>query len=142
MASEAVRDRILAAGERITPQRDVIAGVLEATTRPLSASALCDAVQRLDPGIGRATVFRTIAALEHAGIVEQLSLPGERSGYLLCGTAGHHHHLVCQHCGAVSDLPEEAVGPFFSTIERDHGFRVDHASFSLYGTCRTCAKKR
>jgi hypothetical protein len=42
----------------------------------------------------------------------------------------------------VSDLPEEAVGPFFSTIERDHGGRVDHASFSLYGTRRTCGKKR
>jgi Fur family ferric uptake transcriptional regulator len=139
MAGEAVRDRILAAGERITPQRDVIAGVLEAAARPLSASELCEAVQRLDPGIGRATVFRTLAALEQAGIVEQLSLPGERSGYLLCATAGHHHHLVCQHCHTVSDLPEEAVGPFLSTIERDHGFRVDHASFSLYGTCGACA---
>lgn len=133
-----MRDRILAAGERITPQRDLIAGVLEMAPRPLSASGLYEAVARLDPGIGRATVFRAVSALERAGIVEQLSLPGERSGYLLCATVGHHHHLVCQRCGMVSDLPEETVGPFFATIESDHGFSVDHASFSVYGTCAAC----
>ena len=133
-----MRDRILAAGERITPQRDLIAGVLEMAPRPLSASGLYEAVARLYPGIGRATVFRAVSALERAGIVEQLSLPGERSGYLLCATVGHHHHLVCQRCGMVSDLPEETVGPFFATIESDHGFSVDHASFSVYGTCAAC----
>jgi len=139
MASEAVRDRILAAGERITPQRDMIASVLERAPRPLSASGLYEAVALLDPGIGRATVFRAVSALERAGIVEQLSLHGERSVYLLCATAGHHHHLVCQRCGKVSDLPEETVGPFFATIESDHGFRVDHASFSVYGICASCS---
>jgi Fur family ferric uptake transcriptional regulator len=138
VASELVRDRLLAAGERISPQRDVIAGVLEATARPLGAAELCDAVRRVDPSIGRATVFRTLAVLERAGIVEQLSLQGERTGYLLCPTVGHHHHLVCQRCSAVSDLPEEAVAPFFASIEGDHGFCVDHASFSVYGVCAAC----
>jgi hypothetical protein len=42
----------------------------------------------LDPGIGRATVLRTVAALKHAGIVEQLSLPGERPGYLCVARQG------------------------------------------------------
>jgi Fur family ferric uptake transcriptional regulator len=138
MASQAVRDRMLAAGERITPQRDTIAGVLEATDRPLSAAELCEAVQRADPAIGRATVFRTVAALERTGIVEQLSLAGQRPGYLLCATAAHHHHLVCRQCGAVADLPEAPVARFCAAIEQDHGFRVDHASLVVYGTCAGC----
>jgi len=129
---------MLAAGLRITPQRDLIAGVLEASTRPLSTLELCDTVQRLGSGVGRATVFRTVATLERSGIVEQLSLTGERSEYLLCSSVGHHHHLICQQCGAVSDLAEEAVEPFVDTVEEEHGFRVDHTSFTIYGTCDSC----
>ncbi len=133
---------MLAAGERITPQRDLIASVLETAVRPLSASALCAVVQQIDPSVGRATIFRTVAALERAGIVEQLAVPGERSAYLLCATVGHHHHLVCQHCGAVSDLPEEAVMPFSASIQQSHEFHVDHANFTVYGTCAGCARHR
>ncbi len=139
VASDAVRSRILAAGQRITPQRDVIAQLLEAASRPLGATELCAAVAAEDPRIGRATVFRTLAALEQAGIVAQVSLPGGQTGYLLCGTDGHHHHLVCQGCGGVDDVLEAAVSPFLRRLERDHRFRVDHASFTIYGTCARCA---
>jgi len=139
MASGDVRDRILAAGQRLTPQRDLIAEVLERADHPLSAQELCEAVEQLDCGIGRATVFRTLQSLQEAGIVEHLTLAGNRAGYLLCASPGHHHHLVCRHCGRVEDLHEQEVAPFVADVERAHSFHVDHASFSIYGTCSGCA---
>jgi Fur family ferric uptake transcriptional regulator len=138
VASDAVRDRILAAGQRITPQRDLIAGVLEQAGRPLGAQELVAAVERRDARIGRATVFRTLQSLQEAGIVQHVPLPGGQGGYLLCPTSGHHHHLVCQHCGQVEDLPEDAVAAFVDAVARQHGFAVDHASFELSGTCAAC----
>ncbi len=138
MASDTIRDRILAAGQRITPQRDLIAEVLEQAERPLGAHEVVEAVHRRDRRIGRATVFRTLQSLQDAGIVQHVPCPGGQSGYLLCRTAGHHHHLICQRCGIVEDLPEPEVATFVEAVARDHGFAVDHASFELSGTCASC----
>lgn len=138
MASAAVRDRMLAAGQRITRQRDAVANVLERSTRPLGAREVCDAVAESEPDVGRATVFRTLHSLVAAGIVQRVSLAGGQSGYLICKTDGHHHHLVCTRCGRTTDLLETAVAPFLSRVERTHGFVVDHSSFDVYGRCATC----
>jgi len=138
MASDAVRDRMLAAGQRITPQRDLIAGVLEHADRPVGAQELVGTVRSLDPGVGRATVFRTLQSLQDAGIVQHVTLAGNQAGYLLCATAGHHHHLVCQQCGTIEDLAEDEVAPFLTSVQQVHGFVVDHASFTVYGTCAPC----
>lgn len=140
MASDTVRNRMLAAGQRITPQRDLIAGVLEHADRPLGAQELLDAVSGHDPGVGRATVFRALQALGDAGIVQHVSLAGNQAGYLLCATAGHHHHLVCQQCGTIEDLAEDEVAPFLTALQDGHGFHVDHASFTVYGTCASCTE--
>jgi len=138
VASDAVRNRMLAAGQRITPQRDLIAGVLEHADRPLGAQELLGAVSDHDPSVGRATVFRALQALQDAGIVQHVSLSGNQAGYLLCATAGHHHHLVCQRCGTIQDLAEAEVAPFLTALEHGHGFHADHASFTVYGTCASC----
>lgn len=134
-----MRDRILAAGQRITPQRDLIAEVLERSDRPLSAQELCDAVGELDARVGRATVFRTLQSFQDAGIVECVTLAGGHVAYLACPTSGHHHHLVCQRCREIEDLDETEVMPFLTALETDHAFGVDHSSFTIYGTCASCA---
>ena len=138
VASESVRSRILAAGQRITPQRDLIAGVLEAADGPLGAQELLEAVALRDAGIGRATVFRTLQSLQDAGVVQHVPLPGDQGGYLLCPTSGHHHHLVCQRCGRVEDLLEEEVALFVGAVARDHGFDIDHTGLELSGHCSGC----
>ena len=138
MSSAAVRDRMLAAGQRITRQRDVVAGVLERARRPLGAGEIWNAVTTSDPDVGRATVFRTLHSLVAAEIVQRVTLAGGQSGYLLCAADGHHHHLVCTSCGRTTDLPEAVVAPFLSRVEETHGFTVDHSSFDVHGRCADC----
>ncbi len=129
---------MLAAGQRITRQRDVVADVLERARRPLGAREICNAVAASDPDVGRATVFRALHALVAADIVQRITLAGGQSGYLLCEADGHHHHLVCTSCGRTTDLPEAVVAPFLSRVEEAHGFTVDHSSFDVYGRCARC----
>ena len=129
---------MLAAGQRITRQRDAVAGVLERAGRPLGAGEICDMVAASDPDVGRATVFRTLHALVGAKIVQRVALAGGQSGYLLCEADGHHHHLVCTSCGRTTDLPESVVAPFLTQVEAAHGFTVDHSSFDVYGRCARC----
>lgn len=141
MASDETRDRLLAAGQRITPQRDVIAGALEDAGRPLTAHELAARLELVSPGIGRATVFRTLQSLQAAGVVERIALPGDQPAYLICANPRHHHHLVCRSCGVVEELAEDEVAAFLGQLERRHRFTVDHVSFDVYGRCATCAPK-
>ncbi|MHB8313580.1 MAG: Fur family transcriptional regulator [Candidatus Dormibacteria bacterium] len=142
MASDFIRERLLAAGQRITPQRDFIAGVLESSQRPTTAQDLWAEVAARRGDIGRATVFRTLQSLQKAGLAHRITLADDRQAYLLCSSADHHHHLICHSCGAISELGESEVAPFILQVEHDHQFITDHASFDLYGTCARCGAKR
>jgi len=137
VSSETTRTRVLAAGRRLTPQRDLISEVLEADPRPRSAQELWTEVRARAPGIGRATVFRALDALVDAGAARRLALPNRRSGYVGC-SALHHHHFVCQDCGIVIELPEPEVSPLLRHLERARGFQVNHARLDFYGTCPDC----
>ncbi len=135
--SETTRTRVLAAGHRITPQRDLISDVLEGDPRPRTAQELWADVRVRAPGVGRATVFRTLDALVDAGLARRLALPNRRTAYVGC-SALHHHHFVCQECGSVLELPEPVVSPLLRHLERARGFQVDHARLDFYGTCPGC----
>ena len=132
------RDRVLAAGQRLTPQRDLIAGVLEEARQPVTAQEVWHRVTGLAPGIGRATVFRTLDALVGAGIARRIVVAPRRTAYVPCSDH-HHHHLVCQRCGTVQELPEADVAPLIGRLLRARGFVVDHASLDVLGTCAPCA---
>ena len=61
-------DRLAAAGERVTRQRLLVADALASAARQVSAQDLYDRLRRVEPRIGRATVFRTLEALVVAGV--------------------------------------------------------------------------
>ena len=62
------------------------------------------------PGVGRATVYRTIRLLLDAGVVCKLALRDGTTKYSLARYE-HHHHTVCVRCGTVGEFRD-------STIER------------------------
>ena len=138
MSTARTRDRVLAAGQRLTPQRDLIAGVLEEAGQPVTAQEVWHRVTRLAPGVGRATVFRALDALVGAGIARRIALAPRRTAYVSCSDR-HHHHLVCQRCGTVQELPEADVAPLIRRLLRARGFVVDHASLDVLGSCGPCA---
>jgi Fur family ferric uptake transcriptional regulator len=137
MAETPVMSAIQRSGQRLTPQRMAIAEVLARSPKQASAQELYDRVRRKHPYIGRATVFRSLDMLVHAGLAQRLERPGHVSAYVWC-EPGHHHHLICTSCGNVEELDEKAVAPLAEAIVRTRGFRVDHAALDFYGICRAC----
>lgn len=94
---------------------------------------LYDHVRSSAPGLGLATVYRTIDLLRRAGSVRRLS--GSDS-YVRC-PPGHHHHLVCLECGVVEDT-ELCAAPAADELERRHGFAAQSHELDIYGTCARC----
>jgi Fur family ferric uptake transcriptional regulator len=135
--SLAAADRLSAAGERVTRQRLLVANALAASGRRLTADQLYGRLRRREPGIGRATVFRTLETLVEAGVARRLELDGHVYAYVACLPA-HHHHIACTSCGRVEEIDEAYVTPIVGRLAREMGFEIDDARLDFYGRCATC----
>ena len=130
-------DRLAAAGERVTRQRLLVANALAGSGRQLTAEQLYRSLQRQVPGIGRATVFRTLETLVDAGVARRLELEGHVYAYVAC-LPKHHHHLACTRCGRVEEIDEAYVTPIARRLAADLGFEIDDARLDFYGRCAAC----
>jgi Fur family transcriptional regulator, ferric uptake regulator len=130
-------DRLAAAGERVTRQRLLVADALASHGRQISAQDLYDRLRRIDPRIGRATVFRTLEALVGAGVARRLEQGGHVYGYVACRPE-HHHHLACDRCGRVEEIGEGYIMPVAERVAADLGFEIDDARLDFYGRCADC----
>ena len=133
----AAAPRLAAAGERVTRQRVLIAERLAAAGRQLTAGDLYEELQRDEPTIGRATVFRTLETLVEAGVVRRLEQEGHVYAYVACQPE-HHHHLSCTHCGRVEEIDEAYVLPIAERVAAERGFEIDDARLDFYGRCGRC----
>jgi Fur family transcriptional regulator, ferric uptake regulator len=130
-------ERLRRAGERVTGQRLLVAEALERSGRQVSAQELWLALRRRTPGLGRATVFRTLETLVVAGVARRLERDGHVYGYVAC-RPGHHHHLACSACGRVEEIGERIVAPVADRVRSELGFEIDDARLDFYGRCADC----
>jgi Fur family ferric uptake transcriptional regulator len=121
--------------ERSTRQRAAIVGAIERERRPLSPGEILARAQAEVPGLGTATVYRTLKALVAEGVAVSVALPGEAPRYEPAG-AKHHHHFRCRVCERVFEVPGCAKG-IRALVPR--GFELDDHELVLYGRCRGCA---
>ena len=121
---------------RVSAQRLTIARVADAKVhQAFTIDELADDVGRADPSVGLATVYRAVAAMEAAGFIEALGTRDGATLYARCAHAGHHHHLMCTGCGAVTDV-ECTVDT--GAAGGQAGFEVTGHRLVLYGLCGCC----
>jgi Fur family ferric uptake transcriptional regulator len=71
-------------GLRLTHQRKTILGVVETAKQHLDAAQILRHARKIDPGIDRVTVYRTLKLLKRYGLVDELDLmhmQGEKHFY-------------------------------------------------------------
>ncbi len=120
----------------MTPQRKTVIDVIARWRGSFTAIEVYDRARKDSPGVGLATIYRTIELLKRSGAVKPLS-GGEPGEYVRCHL-GHHHHLVCLSCGSVEET-ELCAAPSPRELKRKHGFAAERHEFDVYGTCARCA---
>src|SRR5436309_5255117 len=124
-------------GGRMTPQRRAVLDVLASAHDHPTATEVYDRVRRVHPGIGAATVYRTLALLVDSGQALELSL-GDGSSARYDGNVTRHDHVVCDRCGRAVDvetpLPPRAV----TTLSRNTGFAISGYDLQFRGRCPDC----
>ena len=139
-----VADELVAAlrreGLRITKARRAICAVLGATPEAhLSAGDIRTRAQELTgTRIDESTVYRTLDTLEERGYLNHIH-PGHAPGVIHLSVVADHHHLVCEHCGRIADVPLEELTPLLEGVSAEHGFIIDSVHFALMGRCWDCA---
>ena len=124
--------------QRKTNQRQAIRDAFTDADRPLSTQQALEAAQVHKPGIGIATIYRTIKILLDEGWLTIVRLPGEPPRYELAGKP-HHHHFYCVACGRVFVVPGsekllDALVP--------KGFVLESHDLVLSGRCAECVPRQ
>ena len=135
---ERILGRMRAGGGRVTAARRAVVGALVGAGGHVTAEELAAAVQANDPDVHLSTVYRTLDALEQLGVVDHVHLGHGPAVYHLTEEA--HHHLACEACGAVIEVPANVFAPVTRRLATDYGFVIDRHHFAVVGRCAACAR--
>jgi Fur family ferric uptake transcriptional regulator len=120
---------------RSTRQRGSILRTLEEADRPLSAVEILHLARSIVPGLGLATVYRTVDAMVGSGALTAVDIPGKPPRYEVAGK-DHHHHFLCKSCHKVFAV-HGCPGHLDAHVPR--GFVLEGHEITLFGRCDACA---
>lgn len=130
------------AGGKRSSKRDRILSIFLRQKGHLSADDLCDLVRHEDPGIGRATVYRTLQWMVGAGIARKVDFGEGRSRFEPSFRHPRHFHLVCRTCHRSSEFLSSDVEGIVEEIAGLRGFEPVQTVLQVYGTCEECRTGR
>jgi Fur family ferric uptake transcriptional regulator len=133
-----VRVKLHARGERMTRPRQAVLRVLAEDPRHLSAEEIVAAVARRDPSVHRASVYRTLEALAHLGVVQHVHLSHSATAYHLVTDHRDHLHLQCTSCGNITDVPTNLLRSTAEKLDETYHFALDLGHVALSGQCGNC----
>lgn len=124
-------------GLRLTRQRRAILDVFLSSPQHLSVEELFNRVRRSEPGLGFATVYRTLKLLTRCGVAEERQFQGGRSRYEPAAPE-HHDHCICTQCGKILEFENPDIEALQEEAARRLGFHLTHHRMELYGLCAAC----
>jgi len=125
---------------RSTRQKRALSAVLAETDTFRSAQELHAALRSRGQRVGLTTVYQQLRALAAAGQIDSLRATSGELLYRHCGTANHHHHLVCRSCGRTVEVEDTVVWRWAEKVAADAGFVDVVHLLEFSGTCADCAR--
>jgi len=136
----AVDARLAAQGQRYTRNRRALVDLLVGAGNPVSLPELLER----DRTLSQSSTYRNLGVFEEAGVVRRVVTGAEHARFELAeDLTEHHHHMVCDECGAVVDFAlddetEELLDRALHHAAHRAGFTPRHHSLDLVGRCAGC----
>ena len=121
-------------GHRLTGPRRRVAAAIATKAESFTAEEVCAEL----PGVGRATVYRTIRLLVDSEVICKLALPGGEPRYTPARATYHHHHAVCLRCGAVEEFRDSTVERVVKAAGSDLTGQIVAHRIEFYVLCGSC----
>jgi Fur family ferric uptake transcriptional regulator len=129
------------AGLRPTRQRLAVLQAVARETRPVTAQELHWRFRGRTGTPGLATIYRTLNSLTEAGVLRRFPAGEGEMAYRLC-EPGHHHHLICERCGRVVEIPSCEVEEWAAGVAKRRGFVATGHQADIFGLCEACKESQ
>jgi Fur family transcriptional regulator, ferric uptake regulator len=138
--AEHAASALAAAGYRRGGARRAILELLDEQPCALSAVEIEEALASRNREVSRASIYRVMEELEEIGLLQRVEVgqgivryePARRG-------AGHHHHLVCDHCGQISPFSDDGLERAIRRVSDTLPLRVSEHEVVIHGACETCS---
>jgi len=127
-------------GIRLTRQRRVILQVMDSAQRHLDAMEILGRAKKLDSGVHKVTVYRTIDLLKRHGLIDELDLLHLRGDkhYYEAHAPRDHIHVACLRCGKVREFESSLFEKLKEQIQNDLRIRITVSRTEIGGYCESC----
>lgn len=127
--------------EKLNTNAQAVLEIVQTTHTHPTALEIYDAVKRVRPRIGLASVYRILHQLVERGYIRELGRSDESCRY--DGETSRHDHAVCTVCGALLDVPAEIELPqeVLQRAAQAAGIILSSHEIRLYGQCPSCLNK-
>jgi Fur family transcriptional regulator, ferric uptake regulator len=132
--------RVLAANRHHTgAARTALLELLDGQSCALSAVEIEDALRAGKRPVGRASIYRILDELERLQLVQKVEVGQSMARYEpIRGEDDHHHHLVCDGCGAVMPFTDPDLERAIQRLSRRVPIHVAEHEIVLHGACEAC----
>jgi Fur family ferric uptake transcriptional regulator len=129
-------------GLRTTSKRRLIVHHFFNAHAHISLDELLGVVNRDDPAIGYATVYRTMKMLVKSGLAAEYSFGDGFTRFEPVHQDAHHDHLICIECGQIQEFEEPMIEELQRRVAAQLNFRILDHKCELYGICSRHDKKQ
>lgn len=120
---------------KFTPERAMMLDAVLRKNGLFEPEGLVDDLKNLGHRVSRATVYRTLAHLQDAGILKQVFFDNKQSYYEVIAGRQTHDYLICVETGRVIEFSSEKLRRLRDEICREHGFEPLSHQFHIFGVC-------
>ena len=135
---EVLEDYIVQNKLKITKQRRAVLNAFIECENHVSAEELYNLVTAIEPKVGLATVYRTLALLIQSGLASELDFGDGQKRYEHKYMHIHHDHMICTECGKIIEFNHPLIEKFQEEVASRNGFTITSHKLDMFGLCSQC----
>lgn len=135
---DSVLKQLQQVGYKTTLPRREILSILNST--PTSAQGIFEILKQKQIKTDLVTIYRTLDLFTKLGFVRKTQFGDKIARFEFVASENHHHHLVCENCGDISDIPLDEKS-LIKQVEQKSKFKVSRHSLEFFGVCQKCQLK-
>ncbi len=125
---------------KMTEQRRTMVRKALSRAGHFTAEDLHRRLSRDGESVSMATVYRGLALLEEADLLQGHDFADGLRRYERALDREHHDHMICLDCRAVVEFTNQEIERLQQKVVTDHGFTMNDHALTLYVRCNTWAK--
>src|SRR5437667_6931100 len=118
---------------KFTPERAMMLDAVLRKEGLFEPEQLVEDLKKLGHRVSRATVYRTLAHLQDAGVLKQVFFDNRQSYYEVIAGRQAYDYLICVVTGRVIEFNSEKLRKLRDEICREHGFEPLSHQFHVFG---------